>query len=74
MAGRPQADRTLGSGEGMQNTGKARKITIKSYYRMWVWTTQLLLSSFYRLGDESPERDRSLPEDTAPPPHPKERG
>lgn len=34
---------------------------------MWVWTNQLLSCSFYSLGNESPERNRGLPRDTAPP-------
>lgn len=60
VAGRPQADRALDSWEGMQSIGKARKtiLTVKSYCWTWVWTTQVLLSSFSDR-EMKAQRDRS---------------
>lgn len=60
VAGRLQADRALDSWEGMQSIGKARKtiLAVKSCCWTWVWTTQVLLSSFSDRETKA-QRDRS---------------
>lgn len=58
MAGEPPGRQDTGVLEGMQRIRNAGKIilTVKSYYFMEDWTTQLLWPLFYRSGNKSLER------------------